>query len=205
MKKHIRNLLLVSFILTFFVACDIQKVKLVEYDYLNTKVGTVQNKKLVVKKKVIKKEPKKIKTRKKEKISSLTVQEKKKIFKETLVPIITEVYKDLQAQYLRIKEDIKNDRNHEEIAKLRAFYELKADQDLLHSLKPHPISIVLAQAAIESAWLRSRFTLEANNIFGVWSFNKKEPRIAASGLRGEKTIYLKKYNSLKHAVKDYYY
>ena len=75
---------------------------------------------------------------------------------------------------------------------------------MLHALKPHPISILLAQAAAESAWLTSRFTKEAYNIFGVWSFNKNEPRIAASGLRGTKTIYLKKYRTLKAAVEDYY-
>ena len=90
------------------------------------------------------------------------------------------------------------------IEKLKKEYNAKTDQLLLNALKPHPISILLAQAAAESAWLTSRFTKEANNIFGVWSFNKNEPRIAASGLRGDKTIYLKKYKNLKDAVKDYY-
>jgi len=72
------------------------------------------------------------------------------------------------------------------------------------ALKPHPISITLAQAAMESSWGTSRFFKEANNLFGIWSFNKKEPRIAASGQRGTKTIWLKKYSSVEDSVTDYY-
>jgi Bax protein len=125
----------------------------------------------------------------------MSVSVKKKRFKDTLVPIATEVYNKLELQYLAIKLDIDN---------LKKYYNAKTDQKLLYALKPHPISILLAQAAAESAWLTSRFTKDANNIFGVWSFNKNEPRIAASGMRGDKTIYLKKYKTLKEAVEDYY-
>jgi len=144
--------------------------------------------------KVIKKAP----------VKQMTVSEKKQNFKDTLIPIATTVYNELEKQYLAIKLDIENNRNTEVIEKLKKEYNAKTDQLLLKALKPHPISILLAQAAAESAWLTSRFTKEANNIFGVWSFNKNEPRIAASGLRGDKTIYLKKYKNLKDAVKDYY-
>ena len=141
---------------------------------------------------------------KKEPIKKMTVSEKKQRFKDILVPIATEVYNELEKQYKNIQLDIKNNRNHEVIAKLKKEYKAKTDVELLQALKPHPISILLAQAAAESAWLTSRFTKEANNIFGVWSFNKNEPRIAASGLRGDKTIYLKKYKNIKDAVRDYY-
>ena len=71
-------------------------------------------------------------------------------------------------------------------------------------LKPHPISIALSQAAIESAWGTSRFFKEANNIFGVWSFNKNEPRIAANVKREDQTIYLKKFNTIEDAINQYY-
>jgi len=134
----------------------------------------------------------------------MTVAQKKQYFKDVLVPIATEVYNELESQYLAIKSDIKNKKNRKQIEKLKKTYRARTDELLLHALKPHPISILLAQAAAESAWLTSRFTKDANNIFGVWSFNKQEPRIAASGLRGDKTIYLKKYKNLKEAVRDYY-
>jgi Bax protein len=73
------------------------------------------------------------------------------------------------------------------------------------ALKPHPRSITIAQAAMESAWATSRFFKEANNIFGVWSFNEDEPRIAALKKRGNKTIWVKKYSSVTASVRDYYY
>lgn len=141
---------------------------------------------------------------KKAPVKEISVSEKKQNFKDTLIPIATTVYNELEIQYLAIKLDIENNRNTDVIVKLKKEYNAKTDQLLLNALKPHPISILLAQAAAESAWLTSRFTKEANNIFGVWSFNKNEPRIAASGLRGDKTIYLKKYGTVKEAVRDYY-
>lgn len=137
-------------------------------------------------------------------VKQMSVAQKKKRFKDILVPIATDVYNELETQYINIKNDIKNNTNKKVIAKLKKEYKAKSDEQLLQALKPHPISILLAQAAAESAWLTSRFTRDANNIFGVWSFNKKEPRIAASGLRGSKTIYLKKYSTIKDAVRDYY-
>jgi len=153
-----------------------------------------EEKKVVTPEKIVTKVPEK----------QMSVHEKKQNFKDVLVPIATEVYNELELQYQNIKLDIENNRNKEKIEKLKTEYKAKTDEMLLYALKPHPISILLAQAATESAWLTSRFTKEANNIFGVWSFNKKEPRIAASGMRGDKTIYLKKYPNLKEAVKDYY-
>ena len=134
----------------------------------------------------------------------ITVTQKKQKFKEVLVPVISDVFQNLEKQYLSIQEDMKNNKNLENIEKLKKDYDVKTNEALLIALKPHPISIVLAQAAVESGWLTSRFTREANNIFGVWSFNKNEPRIAASGLRGDKIIYLKKYKTIKDAIFDYY-
>jgi len=71
-------------------------------------------------------------------------------------------------------------------------------------MKTHPVSIVLAQAAIESGWGESRFFKEGNNIFGMWSVNKNEPRIRAKETRNGKAVYLKKYNSLSDAIDDYF-
>ena len=68
----------------------------------------------------------------------------------------------------------------------------------------HPISITLAQAAMESGWGTSRFFKEANNIFGVWSYDATRPRIAAKKKRQGKTIWLKKYSSLDESVEAYY-
>ena len=201
-----------TIVVTIFIltGCHHEKATVLKKDFLNTKIGMVKNQKLIVEKKkaivkkVIAKKVIKPKVVKKPKKKVLTVSHKKKYFKDTIVPIATDVYNKLQKQYLKIKEHTQNGTNEGYIEALKIQYKAKTDEKLLHALKPHPVSILLAQAAIESAWLTSRFSKDANNIFGVWSFNKKEPRIAASGQRGTKTIYLKKYKSLNQAVEDYY-
>jgi len=200
---RLSNFLLLS-IFFLFTGCNQENVKLVKKSFFKTKLGTVENQKLItqlpkIKKTII------IKVVKKEKRkTNFLIQEKKERFKEILVPIVTEVYNRLQSQYLNVKVDIANEKNQEFIQKLKIEYKVKTDKKLLEALKPHPISITLAQAAIESAWLTSRFTKEANNIFGVWSFRSNEPRIEASSTRDGKKIYLKKYKTYNAAVTDYY-
>jgi len=46
-----------------------------------------------------------------------------------------------------------------------------AEKLLLH-LDQIPLSMVLAQAAMESAWGTSRFAIEGNNLFGQWCFEE---------------------------------
>jgi Bax protein len=68
-----------------------------------------------------------------------------------------------------------------------------------------PNSIVLAQAAIESAWGQSRFFLEGSNLFGVWSYNPYEPRIAAARTRtNQKRIYLRSYPDMSESITHYF-
>ena len=43
---------------------------------------------------------------------------------------------------------------------------------LLRRVDTLPVSMVLAQAAMESAWGTSRFAREANNLFGQWCYSK---------------------------------
>jgi len=83
-------------------------------------------------------------------------------------------------------------------------YKTKDHKELAKRLKTHPVSIILAQAAIESAWGESRFFKKGNNIFGMWSYNKNEPRIKALGTRNGKAIYVKKYANISEAIDDYF-
>jgi len=137
--------------------------------------------------------------------SEMTVLEKKARFKVLILPAINDVYAELMLQYQAVLESIKSAGNTDEIEKLKVVYKVSSDAALLMALKPHPKSVAMAQAAIESAWATSRFFNEACNIFGVWSFNEDEPRISALKKRGNKTIWLRKYPSVKASVKDYYH
>lgn len=84
--------------------------------------------------------------------------------------------------------------------------EYKADNisELIIKLKTHPVSIVIAQAALESGWGTSRFFLEGKNIFGVWSFSKNDQRMKARHGRDGKNIYVKKYDNLSDSIEDYF-
>ncbi|MBL7857600.1 MAG: glucosaminidase domain-containing protein [Cyclobacteriaceae bacterium] len=69
-----------------------------------------------------------------------------------------------------------------------------------------PNSIVLAQAAVESAWGQSRFFLQANNVFGIWSYNKNEPRMKAGLIRKNeaKQVHVKVYENFEQAILNYF-
>lgn len=136
---------------------------------------------------------------------SVTVQEKKENFRKLIVPAVNTVYDELETQYIEVSHYINNDKYYrDEISDLKKIYKVKTDKALLLALKPHPKSIAIAQAAMESAWATSRFFRKANNVFGIWSFNKNDSRIAAGEKRGSKTIWIKKYESVEDSVRDYY-
>jgi Bax protein len=83
-------------------------------------------------------------------------------------------------------------------------YKTRNFDELIKRMNPHPISLTLAQAAIESGWGSSRFFKEGNNIFGIWSFSNSDERMIASQSREGKSIYLKRYENLLGSVEDYH-
>ncbi|MDO6427927.1 glucosaminidase domain-containing protein [Thalassotalea sp. 1_MG-2023] len=139
-----------------------------------------------------------------EPLPPMTVKEKKARFISLILPAVDTVYAKLQTRYETIQAMIEKGQNHERIDSLKDEYKVTSDEELLIALKPHPKSIAIAQAAMESSWATSRFFRQANNVFGVWSFNDDEPRIAALQKRGDKTIWVKKYSTIEDAVFDYY-
>jgi Bax protein len=90
------------------------------------------------------------------------------------------------------------------ISKLKATYKAKSVDELIYKVRSLPNSIVLAQAAVESGWGQSRFFVQANNLFGIWSFNKNEPRLTAARIRGNKRIYLRSYQNLTESINHYF-
>jgi Bax protein len=64
-----------------------------------------------------------------------------------------------------------------------------------------PVSLVLAQASIESNWGRSRFAKEANNLFGEWTWGKRGivPKNRAPGKKHKIRIF----DSLEDSVASY--
>jgi len=76
--------------------------------------------------------------------------------------------------------------------------------EMLSRVGTLPNSVVLAQAAVESGWGQSRIFLSGNNLFGIWSFDPNEPRIAAGETRGKRTIWLRSYNNMSESILSYF-
>lgn len=135
----------------------------------------------------------------------MSTKTKKNRFFYLVVPEVAKAYRKMMTQYMDVKKALKTGTQQKRIQKLKYTYRVQTDHELLLALKPHPKSIVLAQAAIESNWGTSRFFRKANNIFGMWSTTEKEPRIAAGIKRGGvHTVWLKKFATLEESVEHYY-
>jgi len=135
----------------------------------------------------------------------MSVQTKKHRFFYLLVPSVHKAHHKMMQQYNEIKDALENGTKKEKIKKLKYTYRASTNHELLLALKPHPKSIVLAQAALESNWGTSRFFREANNVFGIRSTSATEPRIAA-GIKhkGVQTIWLKKFPTIEKSIEHYY-
>jgi Bax protein len=75
--------------------------------------------------------------------------------------------------------------------------------ELLLRVDVIPTSLVLAQAANESAWGTSRFALEANNIFGQWCFEEGCGIIPNRRVAGA-THEVKSFDTIEAAIEGYF-
>lgn len=113
------------------------------------------------------------------------IKERKKAFFNFLKPYVDEKNQLILKDRKRLKTFINNKRKltaseTQWVSSLRKSLKLdvkdsysKADINaLLHRLDIIPVSLVLAQAANESAWGTSRFATKGNNYFGQWCFRK---------------------------------
>jgi len=141
-------------------------------------------------------------------LNKLQVSEKKQKFFHMILPAILISKQRLKVKRNRIATIINTiNPTTKDIAFLEKQYKkykTTDNKELLLRMETHPVSIVLAQAAIESAWGESRFFKKGNNIFGMWSYNKDEPRIRAKGKRNGKSVYVRKYATLSDAIDDYF-
>ncbi len=84
----------------------------------------------------------------------------------------------------------------------------KYNADSLGELKkriyPHPISLALAQAALESGWGTSNIFRNGKNVFGVMSFSTDDARSLIQYTEGDDERYLRTYDSIKESVEHYF-
>lgn len=141
-------------------------------------------------------------------LDSLSVAERKKEFLRMMVPsvLVVKAKLDLNRERVLSLEDKKELSPSDKIfiEKLEEEYKTNNLKVLAKRLRTFPVSIVLAQAAIESGWGTSRFFQEANNPFGMWSFNDSHARMKALSGREGKKVYLRKFNDLEASIQAYY-
>lgn len=86
--------------------------------------------------------------------------------------------------------------------KVNASSDLERYQELLLRVDTIPLELVLAQAANESAWGRSRFAREGNNLFGQWCFSPGCGLIPARRPEGA-SYEVAKFVSVQQSVRAY--
>lgn len=150
-------------------------------------------------------------------LDQLGIAERKEIFLLALAPLIMQENQRL-AFNRRYLIELFDTLNSGQLAKIPYHAEqmrkrysvagslqsLSAQQELLMRVDTLPLGLVLAQAANETGWGTSRFAQEANNLFGMWTYN------ATEGMTPEKRAddaqhYVRKFGNLSESVQNFMY
>ncbi len=102
------------------------------------------------------------------------------------------------------KNPLVDDKLLQRLALLAKKYRIKKlynEEEYLRKIDTIPVSLVLAQAALESGWGKSRFAKEANNLFGEWTFGKHGlvPKKRAPGKKHKIRIF----HTIEDAIASY--
>ena len=158
-------------------------------------------------------------------LNDLEVKEKKKAFLHSLLPIaltaLSEVAEE-RRQLLNILDKFTTkpvrfkaaegskdpdwmkplDSDEKKIiAKLTKKYRTTSVSGLLSRINTVPVSLILAQGAIESSWGSSRFANKGNNLFGIWTWGKVG-MVPAKREEGKNHL-VATYDSLLDSVRAY--
>jgi Bax protein len=142
------------------------------------------------------------------------VQKQKKEFIKILLPLVRKANDDvakernfvkaffIQAEKKSFRE--LNEKSLEKLVHLFKKYKIKhffKQEEYLKRIDIVPVSMAIAQAAVESAWGKSRFIQEANNIFGHWTYTGKG--LVPMNREEGKTHTLRIFRTLQDSVNAY--
>jgi len=146
------------------------------------------------------------------------IDEKKKIFFLSLLPMVLMVNEEILLQRRELKaifarHDAGGPLSSDQDKRLRDLirqYRIRKDplsdpaarERLLKRVDVIPPSMVLAQAANESGWGTSRFARQGNNLFGEWSFGIGSGLIPKQRPVGE-TYEVRRFPTLYDSVRSY--
>jgi len=140
-------------------------------------------------------------------LSGLKIVERKATFVDILLPSILLAKEQIlndRKLILEIIEDKEIDHSDTAFVNIQLkTYKVDSISDLPDHMVMPPVSIVLAQAAIESGWGTSRFFREANNVFGMWSYSQSHDRMKAGIGRADKQVYVRVFPDIYASVLNY--
>jgi Bax protein len=90
------------------------------------------------------------------------------------------------------------------LSEIKLKYETDSIEELMRRIYPHPVSLALTQAVLESGWGTSNIFRKGNNIFGIMSFSSDDSRSLIQFQEGDDERYLRIYNSVIESVEGYY-
>lgn len=144
-------------------------------------------------------------------LNKLEVKKKKEEFIKLMLPsilIVKSEIREIKTRVIKLKaKEILTHNEQEYLDGLFERYKVENDiQALLKKLNTVPVDLALAQAIIESGWGTSRFFVKGNNCYGAWTYRTDLPRIESKdGVRNGKKVYLRKFNTIKESVENYFY
>lgn len=153
----------------------------------------------------------------------LTADDKKRMFLHSLLPVVSVALAEVKQERrlleavlekiaphgegMDFSQDVpawRNILNEDEtlfLENLTGKYRTTDAQELLDRVNVLPLSLILAQGAIESYWGTSRFAQEGNNLFGMWTWG--EQGIIPAQREEGKEHKLASYASIFDSVRDF--
>lgn len=150
-------------------------------------------------------------------LDQLTIEQRKALFFQSLLPLVLAESQRLQtlrerAQWLDAElraGRVIDKRGQALLTRLFERYRIdgeltdrSARERLLRRLDTVPVSLALAQAAKESGWGTSRFSREANNLFGQWTWDESVGVVPAKRREGS-SHFVRRFPDLRSAVRYY--
>ncbi|HEX2668516.1 MAG TPA: glucosaminidase domain-containing protein [Gammaproteobacteria bacterium] len=148
-------------------------------------------------------------------LDTLDKAEKKTVFYRALLPIVlaenSRIWNErvfLLQQFGLGAVDVQSDAGRE-VARIADRYRVDGDLNepatrdtLLRRVDVVPVTLVLAQAAQESGWGTSRFALESNNLFGIWTWDEDAGSVPLNR-RTDATHMVRVYPDIETSVRAY--
>jgi Bax protein len=141
-----------------------------------------------------------------------SVRHRKKTFIRTILPLVLRANEHIEKErhrLLRIERNLADgialgSGDQSWLQRTAQRYRVAPDDiaRLRQRLDIIPPSLAIAQAAIESGWGTSRFALEGNALFGVWTWSGTGGLVPSKRPNG-KTYAIKAYANIQDSVFDY--